>query len=291
MVESMTGYGRSALKLKKRSLVVEVKSVNSKFLEIKNHLPKEFSDFDSKVTALIKKSFARGVIDMFLSEPARGSEKSNGMIDYEKARAFYSEARKLQKSLKLAGTLDINTILRYREIAFQPNGEKEKINFTILEKGLTAALGKLKAMRRKEGAHLEKDIRSRLAKIADLTAKIDENKDLHIEKMVEKLSKKVEDIGADIKFDSGRIEQEIVLYAAKADICEEITRMRSRLKRMDEFLKAQGPCGRNLDFVLQEMNREINTIGSKTQSGEISGYVVGIKGELEKIREQVQNVE
>ena len=103
MVESMTGYGRSALKLKRRSLVVEVKSVNSKFLEVKNHLPKEFSDVDSKVTALIKKNFSRGVIDMFLSESARGGEKPDSMIDYGKAKAFYNEARKLQKSLKLAG--------------------------------------------------------------------------------------------------------------------------------------------------------------------------------------------
>jgi uncharacterized protein (TIGR00255 family) len=291
MIESMTGYGRASGKIGDKTLIAELKSVNSKFLEVRNHLSKDYADLDSKITAFFKKRFNRGSIDLYLNEEMKPSSKVDALIDFQKAKLFYAQAKKLARELKIRGDMDINTVLRYKELLSQGNGARQRVSFGKIEKLLARAADNLAKMRKREGRNLETDIKKRLVSFAAFLEKIDQNKDIHVEKIVERLSKRVEDIGGDIKFDTGRIEQEVVLYAAKADIAEEITRLKSHLKRMDEFLKASGACGRNLDFVLQEMNREVNTIGSKSQVSEISGCVVSMKGELEKIREQVQNIE
>jgi len=291
MIESMTGYGRSTGKLGGRSLVVEIKSVNSKFLETRVHLPKEFVNFDSQINTMLKGKLKRGYIDFFLNVVEEPYSQMTQLIDVEKAKIFYREARKLKKELKLSGEMDINSFLRFREFFPKGSGGKAIEKFDPIKKIIEGAVSKLKKMRSAEGRNLEEDIRQRLAKILVLVNQIDKNKEVPTQLLVDRLAKRLDEIKGNLKFDPGRLEQEIVLYVARTDINEEITRLKSHLKRMNEFLAKGGSCGRNLDFVVQEMHREANTMGSKSQINEISGDVIEIKSELEKIREQVQNIE
>ena len=291
MLVSMTGYGRGIAKGKDGALIVELKSVNSKYLEIRCHLPKEYADMESKVSSYLKKRFNRGSVDLSLIDENKQYLKANSTIDFEKAKKFYAQAKKLAKELKLKGEIDINTVLKCKDLYSQGDASPLAGNFEILLKGLKSAADNLEKMRKREGEHLGKDIKKRLEKIAALLNEVDKNQDLLYASIRDKFAKRISDIKGDIQVDPSRLEQEVVIFAARGDITEEITRLKSHFNRMDEYLAVKGPCGRNLDFTIQEMNREINTIGSKSQSTGISGHVVEMKSELEKIREQVQNIE
>jgi len=291
MLESMTGYGRGTSKNANYGIVLELKSVNSKYLEVRSRLPKEFNNMESKISAFVKTRFKRGYIDVYINLEEKKQKNKNLMIDMEKAKELCNQARNMQKRLKLSGDLDINTVLKFKDILSQNDKTVLKPDFSLLQKALKDACQKLKDMRLKEGKHLERDMKKRMSIVDESIQKIDRTKDALVKSIIPRLKQRVSEISKGVKFDEGRLEQEIVLYAAKADISEEITRVKSHLKKMNDIIKGKGACGRNLDFIIQEMNREINTIGSKSQASSISNIVVDLKGEIEKIREQVQNVE
>jgi len=290
MLESMTGYGRGEVKAGGRTVTVEIKSFNSRYIEVRPRLPREYSDLEPKVSSFVKKRFKRGNVDVNLVIGEKTGERDT-LIDMKKASSLYRQAKHLKKHFKLKGEIDINTFLRMRDLFYSGKENTPRLSFTAVENALSKACTTLKTMRRKEGKNLENDIKKRLGKIAVLVEKISSHRDLLFKGMMEKLNQRLSEIGTNVDLDPGRIEQEVVFYAAKADIAEEITRLESHITRMGEFLKSNVPAGRNIDFVVQEMNREVNTIGSKAQSGDITQYVVDLKGELERIREQAQNIE
>lgn len=291
MLESMTGYGRGSAKGRDGSAVVEIKSVNSKYLELRARLPKEYADLESKISSYVKSTFKRGSIDFFLNIEERSQANKGALIDMKKAKRFYDQSKSLQKKLRLKGEIDINTFLRNRDLFNVNEAPPVKISQRVIKEALAKAVRKLKSMRSKEGRHLETDIKKRLDKFRAVLKKVEMSKLQLRSRMIGRLKRRVKDIKKDIKFDSARLEQEIVFYAAKSDITEEVIRLKSHIKKFADSMSAKGPCGRNLDFIIQEMNREINTIGSKSQDSDIASCVVELKTGIEKIREQVQNIE
>ncbi len=232
MLESMTGYGKGIVDAKGTSLVLELKSVNSKFLEIRSKLPKDYNSYEQKVSVYLKSRFSRGYFDVSFNRDEKKQGKKVKYIDEERTREFYRQAKQVQKKLKIPGEIGINTVLKNRDIFQHPNNTEEKVEFKVFQKALKMAADNLAKMRKKEGLHLEKDISRRVARIADLVSKIDGMKNILLKRIMERLEKRVDEIKNDIKFESGRLEQELVLYAAKADIAEEITRLKSHIKKI-----------------------------------------------------------
>lgn len=287
MLESMTGFGRGEAKTRAGSINIELKSVNSKYLEIKTRMPKYYSAYDTRISSYLKKHFKRGYIDLFLGETE--APRKYALLDFNKASRLKSEAKRLSKELGLKGEIDINTFLKCKDMLY-PEKNSQGLPFSTIEKALKRAVNNLKKTRLKEGSNLASDLKTRLDKISAIVSDIASKEKTLVSDVMERLRKKVKEISNGVQIEPGRIEQEVVLYAAKSDISEEVTRLRSHLKRMGELMMSSGPCGRNIDFMLQEMNREVNTIGSKVQSTDITRHVIDLKNELERIREQAQNI-
>jgi len=206
MIESMTGFCRTETKAQGRKIVIEMRSVNSKFAEIRPHLPRHYSDYEGKILGMLKKSFTRGNIDLYLNEEDAAGKKV-ALIDMEKAKAFYLQAKKLKRELNASGNVDINTVLRSKEIFNHHKVDRAPLGFKAIQKILNSASLKLKKMRQKEGEHLAKDIKERITKVTGLMLKVDKGKKLVTEGISAKLKKKIEEIAQDTEFDSGRLEQ------------------------------------------------------------------------------------
>ncbi|HEX5398020.1 MAG TPA: YicC/YloC family endoribonuclease [Verrucomicrobiae bacterium] len=293
-MKSMTGYGRGECARDGFKIAVELSAVNRRQSEISLNLPRELEMLEAPVRDAINTRVARGRVVARISVHAAGGKSSaRAHINLPLARAYAAELDRLAKQLKLSGGVSLDQILRAPGV-FQTDEElvdAESV-WPVAERALKQALAALVKMREREGGHLAQDLASRISVMSRAVEKIQKQAPLTAENYRQHLLERIRSAGIEsIAPDDERLLKEIVVFADRSDITEELTRLQSHFQQFEDCRKSKEPVGRTLDFLAQEMNREVNTIGSKANDAVISREVVTLKAELERFREQAQNVE
>ncbi len=292
MMKSMTGYGSAEAKAAHCRFTVEIRSVNKKSLDLHVGLPKELAALESEVVGLVSKKISRGRVSVSITHDGVEKPSDYLVIDEKLAEEYCKLLKKLQRKLKLRGEIDLGMILSAKEvIKFRKPVLDVDESWKAIRRALKSAIAELISMREAEGKAISGDIEARRKKLMELVVRIEKLAPAAVQKHSEALSKRIRAMGKDIRLDEDRLMMEVAVFADRSDITEEITRLRSHLAQFEKLMAGTGPVGRTLDFLTQEMFREINTVGSKANSAEISSHAVYFKTELEKIREQVQNIE
>ncbi|MBI5048357.1 MAG: YicC family protein [Deltaproteobacteria bacterium] len=290
MPKSMTGYGISEFSIGADKFSVEIKSINHRFLEINIRTPDRFSFLEHKIRDAIKQHFFRGCFYISIAV-ARGTGETL-KTNIPLARRYLSVLRELQKELGFKGEIDLSMLVKFKDIFASAETEYDSgTDWEGMRKGLENAMKSLLMMRKEEGQILSKDMVLRIADMEDIAAKMDKRAPAVAEMYIEKLKEKLEKVLGSVTVDETRLLTEIAIFAERSNITEELVRLGSHLVQFKNILKLDEPVGRKMDFMCQEVLREINTVGSKANDFELANLVVSAKAELEKIREQVQNVE
>jgi len=292
MVTSMTGYGRGEATGEGKIVTIEMKSVNHRYLETMIRLPRTYTVFEERIKSYLKDVFLRGRIDVFVNIEETGEIKRKLKVDKELALAYYESLKEIAKFLSIEQKIDLMALAQLPEVITieQPEEDVELLWPVFLE-ALEIAAQEMQNMRIEEGKKLAADLLERKNYISLLMEEIRERSELMVKEYQEKLTARIQELLGTPPVDEMRIAMEVAIMADRSNITEEIVRMASHLDQLELFLTGDGSVGRKLDFLVQEMNREINTIGSKANDLIISQKVVAIKSEIEKIREQVQNLE
>ncbi len=292
MIKSMTGYGRGEATTPEKKCVAELKAVNHRYNEIALRLPRSFSPLEDRVRRIIQSRVARGRVDVFFTIEEYAEKAADVKVDKTLALAYCNAMKELQESLDLESKIKLKYIIGLPGVftVEEPAEDVEKW-WPVVREAIEAALGNLIAMRATEGKRLAEDILSRVEQVALFNRKIRDRSPEVVEEYREKLMNRLNDFMREGCLDTARLAAEAALFAERSNITEETVRLESHLKQVCDCLVAEGPVGRKLDFLIQESNREINTIASKANDLNISKWVVEVKSELEKIREQVQNIE
>lgn len=292
MVTSMTGFGRGEVTSEGITATVELRSVNSRFLEVSSRLPRSLSLRENEIKEIIRRHVVRGKIGVIVSIERNNGEAVALRINPSTARTYYRLLSDLKKALRLREPIKLAHLLQFSDIMEQEEGASaDEAEWEVARRAMESALVGFQQMRSQEGGELAADFRSR---IGLLSRQLDEVETLsrgQVPRERERLRERIKQLIEAEKIDEGRLELEIALLSDRLDVTEECVRFRSHNKFFLEALKGQEAAGRRLNFLVQEMNREVNTIGSKSSAQEIAHIVVGMKEELEKIREQLQNVE
>ncbi len=291
MIRSMTGFSKKEYRDNGITATVEIKSLNGRYLEIKCKLPRNHTHRELEVREIFKKYLTRGTVNVVVNIETEGGARPV-IINEDAAIDTYNKLKKIKSKLQIKETVKFEHILHFSaNFLEQENDENSEQEWQAIEKALREAIKSLNRMRGKEGSQISKDIIARAKNISAIVEKIEAMGIKRIPAERDKLRQKVAQLFESDEIDEQRIQLEIVLLADKLDISEECVRLKSHIKFFFEALKANEPVGKKMNFLLQEMNREINTIGSKANDADISQYVVTVKEELEKIREQIQNIE
>lgn len=293
MIKSMTGFGRGESTDGVHNFNVEIKTVNHRYNDIVVKMPKHLSYLEENIKTIIKDRINRGRVEVYINLEYICDTGIEVKVDIPLAKAYKTGLETLIKELEIEENIRLSHILGVSEIIKTERKEvDEDIVWNCLEIALKAALDSVIDMRTKEGLVLKKDIEEQIIKVEVMIDKIEERAPLVILEYKEKLKERIKELlDVDCNIDEERLNYEVVFFADKSNINEEIVRLRSHTKQFIKNLDKKEPVGRKLDFLIQEMNREVNTIGSKANDLDICNYVVEIKSELEKVREQVQNVE
>lgn len=292
MLISMTGYGQGEAGDSRYVATVEIRCVNNRFIDVKVRSNARNHELDELVKSKIKKTFSRGFFDVAINA-GRGAEAQDDIrVNYDLLKKYVEVAANLKETLAVAGELDINTLLRMNKIleVEEADDDPEDLNLFVLT-AADAALESLREMKEKEGENIKRDFEERLALIEKGAAEIERVFPTVAEELRERLRGRIAKALGEIEIDEGRLIQEVAFLTDRGDISEELTRLRSHIKQFKNSMNEASPLGRKLEFILQEINRETNTIGSKSSHTALSENVVLIKSELERIREQVQNIE
>lgn len=291
MIRSMTGYGRFDVQIDGAGCSVETRCVNGRHLELSTRLPREWSDKEGLIRETVRELVQRGSLNIYIRRDETPSEHEV-RIDVELARSYVSELRKLAVELHIEPSISVSTLVQIPAIFHGKAEEQERPDvWPELQKAIRTALTAMNAMRDSEGAALAADLTKRLESIREGLLEVERRSIERIPRERDRLHERVKNVLGEATLDESRLALEIVLIAEKLDVSEECVRLRSHLDHFVSFMNSTEQAGRKLNFLLQEMNREVNTIGSKTNDAEIALIVVGMKEELERIREQVQNVE
>jgi uncharacterized protein (TIGR00255 family) len=291
MIRSMTGFGAGHGASGGEELDVEVRSVNHKFCEVKVRAPRELGALELDATKAVKDRLARGGVEVSIRRPGTAgglAPRVDVALAQSYARAFAEIAARtgLSGGPTLSDVIAADGVVRMEERAVDVEAARE-----ALRAALAAALDALVAMRAREGEALERDLSGRLAHVEELVARVAELVPAALAAHEARMTERVQELARGVTVDPARLAQEIAILADRTDVTEEITRLRSHVGQVRALLGSGEPAGRKLDFLVQEMHREVNTIGSKSQSAEIAAAVVEMKAEVERMREQVQNVE
>jgi uncharacterized protein (TIGR00255 family) len=292
MIRSMTGFGRGQAPWQDGSVTVEVRSVNHRFLEVACRLPRSLALLEESFKKTVQQRCTRGRIDMTVTLQGGKGRAGAISLDQPLAKQYHQALRTLKKSLKLSGSIDIALIAGLRDVisvSDQPS-EDPKLAKLVQKLGFQA-LDDLEGMRKREGIALAKDMQSRIQTIRERRTAVAARSPKLVQETFERMKARVEKLLGTEPPDIPRLHQELALYADRGDITEELVRLDSHMIQFEQTLNRAESVGKTLDFLLQEMGREVNTIGSKANDAEIAGQVVQMKAELERIREQVQNVE
>lgn len=292
MVKSMTGYGRASNILHNRRITIEIRSVNHRYLDCNIKSPRAYSFLDDTIKNEISKRVARGKTDVFISVDSSGSDDVKVKLNKPLLTAYIDAVRELKSSFKLGGKLSAYDALCIPDVLTIEKQEidEDEIKQDISEV-LSNALDNHSDMREKEGIRLFEDITSRLDYLEKSTKAVEERSPKCVEEYRQKLEARMKEILDSVAVDQQRIITEAAIFADKTAVAEETVRLHSHIAQFRDMLKNGGAVGRKLDFLVQELNREVNTIGSKANDLELTSIVVDMKSEIEKIREQVQNIE
>jgi len=292
MIKSMTGFAKGEVKTKKGVFTSEIRSLNHKFLEITYKLPNSFAIFDDRVKALVKNKLKRGKIYLNFSYEAGDSDSGNVFVDEALAKSYASKLIKLRKRLNLDGKIKLSDVVAFPGVVCHRlnHGNVSKMWLPIKEV-ISCALLKLNKDREREGSFLLRDFVKRIKKIQKIVLHIKKNASTNIENYKKRLQKRVKELSSGYALDKGRLEVEVAIFAKNSDITEELTRLTNHIQNFTKTLKKSGEVGKKLDFIAQELHREINTVGSKSSGFNISKGVIESKTEIEKIREQLKNIE
>ena len=292
MIRSMTGYGRAVQTIDGREITAEIRSVNNRYLDCSVKLPRLYAFAEECIKAKIKSSISRGKVDVFIGIAAAADAKMEISVNQPVLEGYLSAMRSIVESYGVRDDITVTALSRLPDVFVVQKAEddEEKIQNDILCV-VSEALEKYTAMRTVEGEHMEADLRSHAAIIRGLVEKVELQSPVTLAEYRARLTEKMNETLANTNIDESRILQEAAIYADRIAVDEETVRLRSHLDQLEGMLTSGGPIGRKLDFLLQECNREANTIGSKGNDLEQARTVVEIKAELEKIREQTQNIE
>ena len=291
MPQSMTGYGRCTLAQDGREVTIELKSVNHRFLDLAFRMPRSFAFLENDMRAHISNKLARGHVDIFVTYKNSRDDARKVTLDSALLGEYLTTLRQggidhmLDDNLRLRDVLSMQDVLTVEEA-----DEDQQALSALTLSALDTALDSLCAMRRREGEAMRGDVETRLDTLERTAHAIDERAPQWLEEYRQRLRARIEEI-CQMQLDEARLTQEVALVADKAAVDEETVRLRSHIAQMRDLLKQSEPAGRKLDFLVQEMNREVNTTGSKSSDLILTGMVVDAKAELEKIREQIQNIE
>ena len=291
MIKSMTGYGKSNMSKNLREYQVEIKSVNHRYLDVSIKMPRSLSYLEEEIKKAVSAKLTRGKVDVFITFNNNSLEGREIKINTEIARMYIKELRDLAESEGIVADIPVTEISKLPDVlTIQNNQDDETIKNELLEV-TNKAIENLVGMRQVEGEKIAQDLLARIQDIEEKVKKISSLSTGLIDEYVVKLNTRIKELLQDQEIDEARLAQEVVIYADKCSIEEEVTRLNSHIYQFRELLNTNEAVGKKLDFMIQEMNRETNTIGSKANNLEITNEVINMKTQLENIREQVQNIE
>lgn len=292
MIKSMTGFGRATYENEGREYTIDIKSVNNRFSDINIKMPRTLNYLEEKIKKQLLKEVSRGKIDIYITFNNNSDLGKKININTEIAKKYIEELRKLSKESEIIDNISIMEISKLPDVL---NIRVEESAEEIIEKELLTALDMAAKsfldMREKEGIKIKDDLEKRIATISDIIKKVSSISTGLVQEYIVKLEERIKELLKTDVVDQTRLAQEVVIYSDKCSVEEEITRLDSHISQFLNLLNEDKAIGKKLDFLVQEMNRETNTIGSKANNLEITNYVVDIKTELENIREQIQNIE
>ena len=293
MIRSMTSFGRSnSEEGKKRVFTVEMKSVNSRYLDVNIRMPKSIISLEEEIRKMISNSLNRGKVDVFINIKNYNEGAGVPKVDINLAQGYLQCLKEIEEKLNIKNDISVMQIARFPEVITMIE-EEDKIDeiWEELKPLISSSLDMMINMRELEGEKLKEDILTKINQIEELVSKVEEFADSIPKVFKQKLEERLKDLLGNVEVDENRIATEVCILADKATVDEEIIRLNSHINQVRETLKLNEPIGRKLDFIVQEMNRETNTIGSKSSDIKMTNIVIDIKNILEKIREQVQNIE
>lgn len=293
MAKSMTGFGMGEYKDDKYNISVECKTINHKYLDVNPRLPRKVSFLEDRLRQLVKDYISRGRVDMFIKFDTVSSSGAKLVYDEDLAKQYFEILKRIKDGFDLKQEINPVEISKFPEVVSVTEAEDdEEILWNALREASEKALMSLSNMRKEEGTKLEKDIRERSNLLEKYIYDVERFSDTVVEDYRDRLNQRIGEILENPALvDEARLAQEVAIYADKSSITEEIVRFRSHINQLRNTIVNDDSIGRKLDFLIQEMNREVNTIGSKSSAIDITNLVIQIKAELEKIREQVQNIE
>ena len=292
MIKSMTGYGRAVETINGREFTVELRSVNNRYLDCTVKLPRSLSFAEEAVKQAVKQAVSRGKVDVFITVKSENTDDTKISLNTAVVEGYLSAMRQMVESFGVRDDISVSVLSRMNDVftVEKPEVDEEQLKADLMSV-LDKALAGYNAMRSTEGAALDQDLRSRGETILELVAQVEAGNGQTVIDYRTRLENKLKEVLTNTNIDESRILTEAAIFADKVAVDEETVRLRSHLQQMNTMLSGGGAVGRKLDFLLQEMNREANTIGSKCTDVKLARIVVDIKAELEKIREQTQNIE
>jgi len=289
---SMTGYGKGESNDGKRSITAEIKTINNRYCDINIKTPRHLRFFEDSIRKILKNGLQRGRIDVYINIDYITESDTVILPNLALARQYKDAIDKIKQELGMNSSPSLDTIIKFQDVLIAKEDDPDDDELRVcLEGAMNEAVKNLLAMRAKEGMELKSDISLSAGRILELMEVISENSKTIVEEYKEKFENRIKELLGSHEFDENRLYNEIVIYADKSDINEEIVRFNSHMVQLSDALDLGGTIGRKLDFIIQEANREINTIGSKVGNLDIIQVVIEIKNLLEKIREQIQNIE
>lgn len=294
MIKSMTGFGRCEAEINGREITVEVKSVNHRYFEFSCRTPRGYGFLDDKLKSYVNSRVSRGKIDMFVTIGANDEAPSEVTVNHQLVSGYINAMKEISDTYGVENDVTVVSLSRFPDVftVHKPAEDEEQITNDVLSVAKTA-LDSFIAMRETEGEKMKADILSRANTILSIVGEIEERSPQTVaeyeERLLERIKQTLEDY--EVEIDEQRVLTEVAVFSDKVAVAEETVRLRSHFEQLNKFLEYDGPVGRKIDFIIQEMNREANTIGSKVQDAVLAHKVVDIKSEIEKIREQVQNIE
>ena len=291
MLHSMTAFGRGEAGVDGYRFTVELRTLNHRFCDVRIKLPRKYSDFEEDIKKRVSSKFSRGRIEVSVLADDTLDKVQHLTVDTELAKTYKRLLLILQEELGLQGDLRLESLLNFRDLfAFQEDEESREKAWSVVETALDQAVSGCLLMRQEEGEAIARDLSGRLNQLEVLTGEVETRAPLVVDDARDRLQKRIQDL-LETELDETRLAQEVAFFAEKSDITEEVVRLQSHIQQFRDLLEASGPRGRQLEFLLQEMHREVNTIGSKANDLEIAQKVIQMKTELERFREQIQNVE
>lgn len=292
MVRSMTGFGRAQRIVDRWDITVELRSVNHRFLEYSARVPRTYAYLEEKLKGYLKASISRGKVDVSVTiQPVSGSA-TRVTIDHSLAREYLEALTQLSEDLQVKNDITVSQLARFGDIFTVTRVQEDEDQvWEAVSQVAKEAVERFVGMREAEGRRMEQDLRNRLVTIEGLVAQVEERSPQTVEAYRTRLYNRLQEVLADKAVDQQRVLTEAAIFAEKVAVDEETVRLRSHIHQFRDILDSGEPVGRKLDFLVQEFNRESNTIGSKAQDMEVARIVVDLKAEIEKIREQIQNVE